>query len=281
MTVKVDESGRRSVQVEVEVAGTPEEVWEAIASGPGVSSWFVPTKIDGRVGGTIALEFGPGMEATAEILEWDPPRHLSAIGAPQAPGAPPFATEWFVEARSGGVAVVRVVHSLFADTDEWDGQLTGTESGWPAYFRVLRLVLEHFKGQRSAGTMQMAVTGETAASAWDALVGSLGLEGAVVGERCETSGDAPRLGGIVEGVSGGEKHELLIRTDVPAPGLAQFISMGCAEMGPGMTLVLMRLFLYGDGADEAMTGPAAEWPGAIAKLFPQPAPPEAASEAEA
>ena len=65
MTVKIEESGRRSVQVEVEVPGTPEEVWEAIASGPGVSAWFVPTRIDGRVGGTIALEFGPGMEATA------------------------------------------------------------------------------------------------------------------------------------------------------------------------------------------------------------------------
>ncbi len=162
MTVKVEESGRRSVQVEVEVPGTPEEVWEAIASGPGVSAWFVPTKIDGRVGGTIALEFGPGMEATAEILEWDPPRYLSAVAPPQAPGSPPFATEWFVEARSGGIAVVRVVHSLFADTDEWDGQITGTESGWPAYFRVLRLYLENFPGQASACTQPMAVTTESA-----------------------------------------------------------------------------------------------------------------------
>jgi hypothetical protein len=36
-------SGRRWVQVEVEVPGTPEEVWQAIATGPGISSWFVPT----------------------------------------------------------------------------------------------------------------------------------------------------------------------------------------------------------------------------------------------
>ena len=273
MTVKVEESGRRSVQVEVEVTGTPEEVWEAIASGPGVSSWFVPTKIDGRVGGTIALEFAPGMEATAEILEWDPPRHLSAMGAPQAPGAPPFATEWFVEARSGGVAVVRVVHSLFADTDEWDGQLTGTESGWPAYFRVLRLYLEHFSGERPAGAMQMAMTGASAADAWETMTGALGLQGAAVGERCETSGDAPRLGGVVESATSDGKYDLVIRTDAPAPGIAQFCAMGCGEMGPGMTLVLVRLFLYGDGAEEAIVGPAGEWQAAIAGLFPPPAPP--------
>ncbi len=273
MTVKVEESGRRSVQVEVEVAVTPEEVWQAIATGPGVSSWFVPTKIDGRVGGTIALEFGPGMEATAEILEWDPPRHLSAIGAPQAPGAPPFATEWFVEARSGGVAVVRVVHSLFADTDEWDGQLTGTESGWPAYFRVLRLYLVHFSGQRPAGAMQMAVTAESESSAWARLTGALRIQGAVAGDRCETSGDAPRLGGLVEVVGGDGKHELVIRTDVPAPGLAQFLATGCAEMGPGMTLVLARLFLYGDGAEDAMAATADSWTSWMAGQFPPPAPP--------
>ena len=273
MTVKIEESGRRSVQVEVEVPGTPEEVWEAIASGPGVSAWFVPTKIDGRVGGTIALEFGPGMEATAEILEWDPPRYLSAIGPPQAPGAPPFATEWFVEARSGGVAVVRVVHSLFADTDEWDGQITGTESGWPAYFRVLRLYLEHFSGQGSACIQPMAMTTESAESAWAKATEALGLGGAVVGERCETSGSAPRLGGTVEFASDGGKYELVIRTDAPAPGVAQLLAMGCAEMGPGMTLVMMRLFLYGDGADEAIAGPAGEWKAAIAGLFPPPAPP--------
>ena len=32
MSVKKEASGRRSVQVEVEVPGTPEEVWQAIDS---------------------------------------------------------------------------------------------------------------------------------------------------------------------------------------------------------------------------------------------------------
>ena len=48
MTVYKDESGRRWVQVEVEVPGTPEEVWQAIATGPGISSWFVPTELEER-----------------------------------------------------------------------------------------------------------------------------------------------------------------------------------------------------------------------------------------
>ena len=33
MSVKKEASGRRSVQVEVEVPGTPEEIWQAIEIG--------------------------------------------------------------------------------------------------------------------------------------------------------------------------------------------------------------------------------------------------------
>jgi hypothetical protein len=40
--------------------------------------------------------------------------------------------------------VVRIVQSLFASTDDWDGQLTGAEEGWPGITRVLRIYLSHF-----------------------------------------------------------------------------------------------------------------------------------------
>ena len=65
MSVKKEASGRRSIQVEVEVPGTPEQVWQAIATGPGVSSWFVPTDVEEKAGGTIVSRFGPGMDARA------------------------------------------------------------------------------------------------------------------------------------------------------------------------------------------------------------------------
>src|SRR3990170_123319 len=57
MPVKKDASGRRSVEAEVEVPGTPEEVWQAIATGPGISSWFVPTRVEERVGGAAISDF--------------------------------------------------------------------------------------------------------------------------------------------------------------------------------------------------------------------------------
>src|SRR6202163_461668 len=148
MSVKKEASGRRSVQVEVEVPGTPEEVWQAIATGPGISSWFVPTEIQERVGGTVVSHFGPGMDSTATVTAWEPPRRFAAESGGFGPNAPPLATEWVVEARSGGTCVVRVVHSLFASADDWDDELESVESGWPAFFRILRLYLTHFRGER-------------------------------------------------------------------------------------------------------------------------------------
>ena len=69
MSVKKEANGRRSVQVEVEVPGTPEQVWQAIATGPGVGAWFVPTEVDGRIGGTVTHHFGGGMDSVATITE--------------------------------------------------------------------------------------------------------------------------------------------------------------------------------------------------------------------
>src|SRR5258708_4649843 len=134
MSVKKEASGRRSVQVEVEVPGTPEEVWQAIATGPGVSSWFVPTEFEESDGRPVAVKsnFGPGMMARSSVTTWDPPRMFAAQGEGWG-GSPPMATEWSVEARTGGVCLVRVVHSLFASTADWDTHLQATESASPAF----------------------------------------------------------------------------------------------------------------------------------------------------
>ncbi|HXJ29854.1 MAG TPA: SRPBCC family protein, partial [Gemmatimonadales bacterium] len=75
MSVKQEANGRRSLEVAFEVPGTPEEVWQAIATGPGISSWFVPTEIEERNGKPVAVKinFG-GMEMRSEVTTWDPPR---------------------------------------------------------------------------------------------------------------------------------------------------------------------------------------------------------------
>ena len=38
------------LDMQIEVPGTPEQVWQAIATGPGLSAWFMPAEVaDGRI----------------------------------------------------------------------------------------------------------------------------------------------------------------------------------------------------------------------------------------
>ena len=65
----------RSIELEIEVPGTPEEVWQAIATGPGISSWYVPHVVEEREGGAAMASFGPGpeMQIPGRVAAWEPP----------------------------------------------------------------------------------------------------------------------------------------------------------------------------------------------------------------
>src|SRR5580700_7125234 len=158
MSLKKEASGRRSLQVELEVPGTPEEVWQAIATGPGISSWCVPVEFEERDGKPFAikLNFGTEMDCPAKITSWDPPRMYATEGDGFVPGSPLIASEWSVEARGGGICILRIVQSLFASTDDWDNQLESAKSGLASFLSILRIYLTHFRGQRSAIMKWMA-----------------------------------------------------------------------------------------------------------------------------
>jgi uncharacterized protein YndB with AHSA1/START domain len=267
MSVKKDASGRRSVQAEVEVPGTPEEVWQAIATGAGISSWFVPSEVEEREGGTAVSHFGPGtsMDSVATITAWDPPHRFAAESQDLGPNAPSVATEWIVEARSGGTCVVRVVHSLFASTDDWDNQLEGWESGWPGFFRILRLYLAHFRGWPCSAMQIGGATSGPKSEAWAALAGSLGLAGVTVGQRIRTPTAAPPMAGLVERVGEApHSEELLLRLDEPVPGIAHLFAM---DLG-GQTYLSIRLYLYGDQASVVVARDEPLWRSWLNEHFP-------------
>lgn len=269
MPVKKDASGRRYVQAEVEVRGTPEEVWQAIATGPGVSSWFVPTEVQQGEGGApikVISHFGPdpSMDAVATITAWDPPRRFAAESPGEGPKDPTVATEWIVEARDGGMCIVRVVHSWFTDSDRWDNQFEGHEHGWVAFFRILRLYLDHFRGQPSAMFQLMPFTPQPVQKAWETLVGGLDIANAREGERVQSVAGAPPLAGIVERVGPTEYPELLLRLTEPAPGIAHFFVM---PLG-GSVCVPVRGFFYGSDANAVVARVEPQWQAWMNERFP-------------
>ncbi|WKG04180.1 SRPBCC domain-containing protein [Mycolicibacterium sp. HK-90] len=260
MPLKKDDSGRRWVEMEFLVPGTPEQVWQAIATGPGMSAWFTPTTVDEHVGGAITFDFGeqdcsdpspPGV-----VTAWEPPVRF----AYEEPGwngdAPPVATEVVVTSRSGDRCVVRMVHSLFTEKDDWDDELESFEGGWPGFFEVLRIYLRHHAGQPAAIAHATGGHTDPMPALWSRLTAALDLDGANVGEHVDTAGSAPRLAGVVERIrQDAQSCEAMIRLDEPGAGVAV---VGSCPVGD-QTRAMVTLFLYGDGAAKTAAAEQPRW----------------------
>lgn len=266
MSVKKDPNGRRSVEVEIEVPGTPEEVWQAIATGPGISSWMVPAAFEERDGKPVAIKmnFGPGMEISAPVTAWERLRRWVSESA-GLPGSPTIANEWIVEARDGGHCTVRIVQSLFASTDEWDDQLEAGKAAWPAFFRSLRIYLTHFRGQKSTLMQFVFPFPGAEAEAWNTLITNVGVEGANVGKKWSAPAGVPPFSGVVEYYSE-NPYDALLLLDDPSPGIAALGAFNCG--GPSM--IAMSIYLYGDQSPETVAREKPLWEGWFQEHFPAP-----------
>ena len=261
-----DNRETRSFELEVEVPGTPEEVWEAIATGPGITAWMHPTEVEEHEGGRLAFDMGSGMNMSGKVAGWDPPHRFVEESDWEVEGAPKalLATEWLIEAREGGTCIVRMVTSGFGSEAAWDEEIEGFTEAMQAALQALRIYLTHFRGEH--GTW-MRVFGNASGSldeAWDQLVDGLGLTEATAGDRVTASGaGVPALSGVVEHISGGEwQRSLQLRLDEPSAGLA-FVSV----YGQ-VAWTTVQACLYGDegGVVAAREEPA--WKAWMQERFP-------------
>jgi uncharacterized protein YndB with AHSA1/START domain len=266
MTKPVDNTPEpRSVVAQQEVPGTPEQVWEAIATGPGMSAWFVPAEIEGREGGRVSLDFGGGMEGSGTITVWDPPnRYVGEEG--WGPGR--LATEYLVEARSGGTCLVRIVSSLFGSSEDWDDELGSMQEGWSIFLHNLRFYLLDFAGRPCWTVMVNGSTGGPMAKAWAEMADALGLAGAAVGEPASATvpGAAP-VSGVVQWVADGQYHDgLMLRVDEPAPGTALVF----VNSWRGNVYTNFHAHLFGDEAADAAAHVERAWRAWMEQRFPVP-----------
>jgi uncharacterized protein YndB with AHSA1/START domain len=135
---------------DADVPVSPEEVWAAIATGPGIDSWFMGhSEVEpgggGTGGGTVRTVFGeyaPELDVTA----WDPPWRFGYRSG-QAPDGRFIAYEFLIEGRGGGSTVVRAVTSGFIPGDDWADEYEAMTAGGDAYFGTLVEYLTHFSGR--------------------------------------------------------------------------------------------------------------------------------------
>jgi uncharacterized protein YndB with AHSA1/START domain len=255
------------LEISVEVPGTPEQVWAAIATADGISSWFMPTDLEERQGGAMVAHMG-GTDVPANVTGWDPPRRFvyeepewaAMMGHPGAE-ATPMASEFLIEARSGGTCVVRVVSSAFGTGAEWEREfMDEMEAFWAPYFRhQLRMYLGRFPGQRaSMMEVEVDLPGGTGAVR-EAIARALGIEEA--GQPVDVLG----LRGHVEDF--GEPYIMLSSTD-PVPGYANLFATGAegsTDDEPRSTAHL-QAWLFGDDAPAYVDEATPLWKAWFAQL---------------
>jgi uncharacterized protein YndB with AHSA1/START domain len=270
MPIRKDGRGKRWVEMELLVPGTPEQVWQAMATGPGNAAWFVKAEIEPKVGGKLVIDFGTDAKSTGEVTTWEPPVQFAYVEREWGEGTPPCATEITITARSGDKCLVRMVHSLFAATDDWDDQVEGFEGGWPAFFVVLRLYLRHFAGMRAASFLAMKKSKIPAAAAWKRLCEKLGLASADVGDRRDVAAGPERWELAVEHVAQDEKQRyLVVRLDAPSPGVAL---VGVYDTGDTTNVSVVR-YAYGEDSAARVTEVEARWRAWLDETFGEAPPP--------
>jgi uncharacterized protein YndB with AHSA1/START domain len=227
----------------VEVPGTPEQVWAAIATADGISSWFLPTDVEERDGGAIVVHMGE-TDSPGTITGWDPPHRLeyaepqwATLTGQDADSVTPLVTEFLVEAQSGGTCVVRVVSSAFGTGADWEQEfMTDMEKNWLPFFENLRLYLTHFPGQRASSLEVATDVPGAPGPVLSAMREALGA--GAVGKPVDTGG----VTGHVERIG---ENQLLVRLTEPVPGLLGFVAF---DKGDGSTMAAIQGWLFSDDA---------------------------------
>ncbi|MCC8248011.1 SRPBCC family protein [Saccharothrix luteola] len=159
---------------EVELDGvTPEQVWEAIATGPGIDSWFMGAN-EVEPGAVVRQAFGE-YEPTHRITAWEPGKHL-AYGGEEEPDGRFVAYEFLVEGRERGSTVLRMVASGFLPGDDWEDEFEAMTAGGEMFWQTLVTYLRHFAGRTAR---PVTVVGPPVAdwpATWQRLGRKLGLD---------------------------------------------------------------------------------------------------------
>jgi hypothetical protein len=240
-------SKKFEISREVELPGTPDAAFQAVATGEGNASWLFPSEITSGEGGETA--------DGGKVLVWEPPHRFTV----RAEGADGWFNqlEYTIEAHGNGV-ILRYVHSGVFDEAGWDDQYDAVSSHTDFYLHTLGQYLEHFSPRTATyvGGGPGGISGPEASMTPDAftkLQRALGVpEDASAGDRVRLAHDD------VDGVVDYKTDRFLgVRTN---DALYRFFGRN-AFGGP----VGMSIHDFGDGVDAEAAGRS--WEAWLADVY--------------
>ncbi len=163
---------------EVSVGATPDQVWQAIATGRGIDSWFMGhTQVEHGRGGTVRTTFG-GYTPESIVTVWEPLSRLSYRSDDVETGRF-IAYEFSLQTSEFDGTVLRVVTSGFLPGDNWLEEYEAMTRDLEMIFSTLVQYLTHFPGRTATPITAFGPAVSDWEHAWTVLKGELGLTGRV------------------------------------------------------------------------------------------------------
>ena len=154
------------VRREVALPGTPEQIFAAVTRE--TAAWMFPVEQAPGVGG-----LGP---EDPKVKVWNPPEHVSI--RVDGPGGFFNALDYLIEAREGGTAYLRYVHSGVLMQDDWEDQYDGIGAHTDFYLHSLGEYVHYFAGRPVEFLAAAGPAASSKAGSIDALKAALGISSA-------------------------------------------------------------------------------------------------------
>lgn len=162
---------------EVEVDTTPEQVWQAIASGPGFDSWFMGrNEVQPGGEGSWRMSCFGDFQPTHRVTAWEDGKHLT-YRSDTADDGRFMAYEFLIEGRDSGTTVLRMVTSGFLPGDDWADEYEAMTLGGQLFAVTLATYLTHFAGRTATPVTVFGPPVRDWPEAWRRLRTELGLTG--------------------------------------------------------------------------------------------------------
>jgi uncharacterized protein YndB with AHSA1/START domain len=240
----------RAFEMTIEIAVSPDAVWQALTDPTEVTRWFAShADIQPGIGGKWMVSWDGNWPWNTEIEIWEPSRHLRLVDRAGRPydaegkavltsvAAMPIAIDWYLEGQSGSTTL-RLVHSGFGRGGAWDDEYEGVSLGWLLELNGLRHYLERHRGEARQVAWSRTVVAAPVDSLWSRFTGPDGLvrDSSMLhlraGERYSTT------------LSTGDRIEGTVIANVPGRGVQVTVD--------GWNDALYRLWIDRVGEDAAV-----------------------------
>jgi uncharacterized protein YndB with AHSA1/START domain len=219
----------RTLEKRIVLPATREQVWEAISTGPGVSTWFVQAEAEAAKDGHGRADFGAGASTVGRALIFEPGKRIvlggfhddvgqlgdAAAGERREPRRrdepPDFALEfWITESDERGT-VLYLRQRGFPEAG-----LELFDRGWDVAFHTLAEYFKHFAGRQAVTTTALVLPLLEREVMWNRMRRGLGADRELsVGDQIEVSrrGESPIAGEVDLLMTGPPLDVLGIRTE--------------------------------------------------------------------